>query len=138
MKNKIESGFTLIELLIVVAIVAILSVVGMSSYKQYAMESRRSEAKTTLFEVMGREQKYLSENNTYVTDLTQLGESASPLTSQNGYYLISAAPSAAGITDGVILTATPQGVQATDTCGAFVLNSNGQKTTLPATATGCW
>jgi type IV pilus assembly protein PilE len=137
-KLKNKNGFTLIELLIAVAIVGILSTVAISSYSKQATKSRRTDAKTTLYEVMQRQEKYMSENNTYTADLTKLGYVANPLISEHAYYSISAAANANGINDGVILTATPQGVQTADAeCGSLILNSNGIKTSTTAN-TICW
>lgn len=135
-KNK---GFTLIELMITVAIVGILASVAFASYNNQAIKAHRTDAKNKLFEIMSREEKYMSENNTYVTDLTQIGYSSSKPNSDNGYYTISAAANANGITDGVILTATPLGPQLKDaTCYSFILNSNGQKSTSTGATSGCW
>lgn len=138
MKNK-NQGFTLIELMITVMIVGILSGFAMNSYGNKAIESRRADAKSKLLEVMQRQERFFSENNTYTANLTALGYSSNPVLSDSKYYSISAAANATGINDGVILTAAPQGAQAKDTkCASLILNSNGQKTSSVTAATGCW
>lgn len=133
-----QQGFTLIELVITMAIVAILSIVATNSYKTQMQKSRRTEAKNMLYEIMQREERYISENNTYVVALTSLGYSAATMLTDGGFYKVTATANANGIADGVILTAVPQGVQAQDTaCASLILNSNGQKTSSTGSTT-CW
>jgi type IV pilus assembly protein PilE len=137
--TKSAKGFTLIELMITLLIVAVLATYATTSYKTQMMKSRRTEAKNKLYEIMQREEKYMSENNTYTTTLTGLGYAANPVITDNGYYSIAAAANANGINDGVILTATPKLVQVGDTtCMNMILNSNGAKTTSTGATTGCW
>lgn len=134
-KNKL--GYTLIELLLTVTIVGILTAVGYSTYQNKMIEARRTEAKTKLMEVLQKEERYFNENNTYTNNVTQIGYS-SPLYSDNNYYIITIAANLNGLSDGIILTATPQGVQSNDiSCGNFILNSNGQKT-ISGAGTNCW
>lgn len=142
MKNRImyhdNKGFSLLELMIVVGIVGVLGFIAYPGYRTSVLKSHRADATSALMDAMQREERYYTENNTYVTDLTQVGYSASTnVATTNGYYKISAAADTSGITVGVILTATPQSNQTKDTCGNFILNSNGSKTTSTST-TDCW
>lgn len=134
---KKQKGFTLIELVVTVLIVGILGSIAYSSYSKSVLKGNRTDAKTSLLQVMQTEERYFSEQNTYTTNLTALGLSASPLTTSNGYYQVSAAASASGLTSGITLTATPLGNQTKDVCGSFILNSLGQKSTSSNTS-GCW
>ena len=134
--KKNNKGFTLIELLVTVAIVAILSTLGYSTYQNKMKEARRTDAKTKLMEIMQKEERYFNENNTYTITFSQMSYTV-PLYSDNQYYVVTGAANANGLLDGLILTATPQGVQATDTCGTFILNSNGQKS-IGGTDNYCW
>lgn len=135
--NKKIKGFTLLELLITIAIAGILANVAMNSYSSYAKKARRVEAKSILMEVMQREEKYYSENNTYTTNFTTLGYN-SILLSPQGNYKVSATTPNNGLTEGIILTASPQNGQTKDTeCSSFILNSSGQKTTSTSNNT-CW
>ena len=133
-KNK---GFTLIELLVTIVIVSTLSMVAITTYQSQMLKSRRADAKSKLMEVMQREERYFNENNGYTTTFTQMGY-ASPLNSDNNYYVITGAAGPTGLGDNIILTATPQGSQLNDTsCGNFILNSNGQKS-ITGSGTNCW
>lgn len=135
---KKSNGFTLVELLITVVIVGILTSIALPSYRSYVVKANRAEAKNKLFEIMQRQEKYMSENNTYVTGLNNIGYSAATVNSDSGYYTITATAGTNGITDSVILTAVPQGKQTQDSeCGSFIFNSNGQKTTSTNKA-NCW
>lgn len=134
-KNK---GFTLVELLITVAIVGILTSIALPSYRGHMIKVNRTEAKNILYEIMQRQEKYMSENNTYETALTNLGYSSNVAVSQTGYYKVTATAGGSGITDAVILTAVPQGKQVDDKqCGTLILNSNGQKSSSTGNA-ACW
>src|SRR5438132_12993393 len=60
-------GFTLIELMVVVAIVTILFSIAIPSYMSYIRQSRRTEAKTAVLDLAGREERFLSTNPTAYT-----------------------------------------------------------------------
>lgn len=138
LKLSTKKGFSLLELMVVVAIVGILAFIAYPGYKNSVLKSHRADATSTLMDAMQREERYYSENNTYVTDLTQIGyASSSNVATTNGYYKISAQADPNGITVGVILTATAVGNQTNDVCGNFTLNANGAKT-VSGTNTDCW
>lgn len=136
---KKMNGFTLIELIVSVLVVAILSNFAINTYTKKIIEVRRAEGKSKLLEIMQRQEKYYSENNTYVTALTNLGYGENTVFSDAKYYLITATANDIGISDGVVLTAVPQGNQIKDTqCGSFILNSNGQRKTTLTLIDKCW
>lgn len=62
----IEHGFTLIELMIVVAIVAILAAVAYPAYTDSVRKGRRAEGRTALLEVLQQQERYMTQNNTYL------------------------------------------------------------------------
>ena len=133
-----KNGFSLIELMATVAIVGILASIAIPTYNNYSIKSHRVEGKSLIMEIMQRQEKYYTENNTYTTNLSLLGYSSSPVISEQGYYSVSASAAADGITNNVVLTAQPVGSQASDTdCGSFIMNSNGQKSTSTSSTT-CW
>lgn len=119
------AGFTLVELMIVIAIISILAMIAIPAYNSSITKTRRADGQAALMDIMSKEERYFTENNTYTTNLAQLPADS---TSQEGFYTISAAACGTGISSCVILTATPQGAQASD--GALTLDSLGQK--LPA------
>ena len=69
-----DRGFTLIELMVVIVIVTILLSIAIPNYLNYVRQARRSEAKTTLLDLAGREETYFSTNGAaYTTSATALG-----------------------------------------------------------------
>ena len=64
-------GFTLIELLVVVAIIGILSAVGVVSYMGYKAEAEKKQAEITLNSIYLAEQEYKSNNGEYYWSTSQ-------------------------------------------------------------------
>jgi type IV pilus assembly protein PilE len=150
-----NAGFTLIELMIVVVIATILLSIAIPSYLSQVRESRRTEAKTALLDLAGREESYFSTNGSQYTNLAaNLGYTGwTAGNSPNGYYTITVACIAAaggGLAcdpnanapngPSYYLTATPVGTQANDTqCGTFAVDSLGnQFTTGTLPSAQCW
>ena len=122
-----NKGFTLIELMISVAIIGILVTIAFPSYRQYVVESRRSEGIAMLLQVMQQQERYYTEELTYSTNLTDLGFAVANPTSQNSHYTISAARCGSDpVSRCVLLTAVAQGQQVVD--GNLTLNSRGIRT----------
>lgn len=141
-------GFTLVELMVVVVIASILMAIAIPSYKNSIRKSRRTDAKTALLDLAGREERYNSTVGGYTNAAASLGYGAFPTAVGSGYYTIAApVPLTGGSFAGTAttvpsfsITATPVvgSDQAKDTaCGAFTLTSTGLQT-VSGTATDCW
>jgi prepilin-type N-terminal cleavage/methylation domain-containing protein len=62
---KKQRGFTLIELLIVIALIGILSAIGIPSYKEHITNARDQDAKTSLRVIAAAEETYKLLNKKY-------------------------------------------------------------------------
>lgn len=152
---RFSRGMTLIELMVVVVIATILVSIAVPSYMAQIRQSRRTEAKTALLDLAGREERYFSTSvngANYSQTPADLGYAgfgaANPIGS--GYYFLTVQRCAAGATCGpnnvpgpsYVLTATPVAgrSQINDTeCGAFTIDSVGaQFAGGTQTAPYCW
>jgi type IV pilus assembly protein PilE len=142
--KKRTYGFTLIELMIVVLVVSILVGVAVPTYQNQVRKSRRTDAKTALLDMAGREAKFMTLNNAYTATPAQVGYSGSfPQTIGSGqYYTMSvctstaagtsattvACPGAAAGTTSFIIAAVPVAgtSQAKDgSCQYFAVDNTG-------------
>ena len=63
-KKKIK-GFTLIELLVVVALLGILSAIGVTSYQGYTWSAKKKDAELSLNSILLANEEYASDNGEY-------------------------------------------------------------------------
>ena len=143
MSNRLQTGFTLIELVIVIVIVAILASVALPSYQDSIRKGRRSDAKAALFAVAGRQEQFMLDRGTYTTDMKNLGytDSASMISDEGHYGIVSAACAGGVIGNCYALTATPlsSSPQAKDGyCTSFTLDSAGTKSATGTSSADCW
>ena len=68
----LNQGFTLIELMIAVAIVAIVAMIAIPSYKAQMVKGRRSSAEAALMDIAQREQQYLVDARGYAYSVAAL------------------------------------------------------------------
>lgn len=137
MSKKDSSGFTLIELMIVVAIIGILAAIAYPAYQDQVRKSKRTDGQAALLDMMAKQERYFTDNNSYTATLTGLGytvDADGNADSPEGDYKLSAAACEGDIGICVLLTATGQGDQANDGgCGTLTINSRNVKS--PA---ACW
>jgi type IV pilus assembly protein PilE len=144
-KAAAANGFTLIELMITIVVATILITIAVPSYMNQTRQAHRTEAKTALLDLAGREERIMSTNGVYSAAASDLGYSSMPWTTPTGLYTITitnvaqaVAPTqvAAGSPATFTLTATAIGPQLKDTpCLTFTLDYTGAQT---ATSANCW
>ena len=141
--SRSNRGYTLIELLITIAIVAILASIANAAYTSQIQKSRRTDARSALLDLAGREEKLFSTMNAYSQTASDLGYAAFPATVGSGYYQVTVAapdPNQGGAAGTYSITATPRGTQLNDTtCASLSVNQLGAQTATPAAnAATCW
>lgn len=134
--RRASLGFTLIELMIVVVVIAILSAIAYPSYTEYVRRGHRAEARAGLLEAAQWLERAATAQGTYpLTAQFPVG-----LTRVPGRRYVIELNSTDGAT--FTLTATPQGAQVGDRCGAYTLTNTGLRgannTTSGAIVTDCW
>ena len=132
---RVTRGFTLIELLIAVSIIAILSTIALTSYREQVIKSRRAAAAVCLQERAQFMERFFSTNLTY----TGAPNPPAQCVDVSDHYTIAFSVSPAGRV--YTLSATPQGKQATDDtkCGTLTLDQLGTRTKSGTAGLGdCW
>ena len=89
-------GFTLIELLVVVALIGILSAIGIVSYGKYKTSAENKQEEISLNSIYLAQQEYRSNNGEYCTNdcnsqskiITELFDGVDDLTDQNYQFKI--------------------------------------------------
>ena len=84
-------GFTLIELLVVVALIGILSAIGVVAYGKYKTSAEKKQAEISLNSIYLAQQEYRSNNGEYCTNdcnsqskiITELFDGVDDLSKQN-------------------------------------------------------
>jgi type IV pilus assembly protein PilE len=137
------AGFSLIELMIVLVILAIVVAIAVPTYNLEMQQSRRTEARTAVLELAGREEKYFSTNNSYTNDPTLLGYapvgSGAEFPQSTGTYYQIAVPAVTATT--YLITATPSAgsLQNSDTaCTSFSVDQLGNQTATGTLGNACW
>jgi type IV pilus assembly protein PilE len=143
-------GFTLTELMTALVVASILLVIAIPAYLQQIRESRRTEAKTALMDLAGREETLYSTTNAYSTlpSAVGYGNGAFPVPVGSDYYTVNVQvpnPAAPGTTPSFILTATPVAgsSQANDApCQQFTVDQLGNQKAYNSggvdNSTTCW
>jgi type IV pilus assembly protein PilE len=113
---KTQAGFTLVELMITLMVLVIVVSLALPSYRAYTIRAHRSEGIDALMTAAICQERIFTRTNAY--DANQCGG----LTT-NGYYNIGVATQNGN--QEFTLTATPQGGQTEDACGALTINQIG-------------
>jgi len=138
------TGMSLIELLVVVCIIAILGLIALPSYRQYAIRAHRTEAKAALLRLATNQERFYIQNHRY-SDAVDASLGFTTPKSENAVYSITVA-TVNGWTQDYTATATPiagggiDGVDQTlDTdCTSFTLTSAGAKSATGNQPASCW
>lgn len=141
MKSRYSKGITLIELMIVVVIIGVLAGIAYPSYRNYLVQSRRSDAQTILLRVAALQEKFYADCSTYAGSLagaaascgppTELGMGAANPPSPEGYYILQLTAGAINasvcnaISCGFTITANPVAGRPQDGDGALRIDSTG-------------
>jgi type IV pilus assembly protein PilE len=148
-----------VELLIVMTIATILVSIAVAGYTSQVQKSRRTDAKTALLDLAGREESYFSVNNSYASDWSLIGyaTAATPSTTGisvgSGYYNVygcvpagtggGPCPTTGPATPSFQMVATPLGSQVNDTsCQKLIVDSTGKQSSTDGsgndTTSTCW
>jgi type IV pilus assembly protein PilE len=147
MSRRASAGYTLMELMITVAIVAILATIATAAYTSEVQKSRRTDARSAILDLAGREEKLFSTANAYSALPSDLGYAAVgvnwPINVGSNYYQVSVQspdPNQPGVPASYLITATPINSQLADTtCTSLSVNQLGAQTATPVANTAtCW
>jgi type IV pilus assembly protein PilE len=143
-----SKGFSLIELMTALAVAAILLVIAVPAYLSQIRQSRRTEAKTALLDLAGREETLFSTTNAYsnVPSAVGYGNGAFPLAVGSNYYTVNVqVPNPNLAAPSFLITATPVAgsSQVNDAaCQAFTVDQLGNQKALDSggndNSTTCW
>lgn len=146
MRKDLNRGFTLIELMVVVAIVAILASIAYPSYVEAVRKGRRAEARSALTSLMQQQERYMTQNNTYLafTNTDGVTEPASvPFKTYSGdsaagsaYYLSASVCTGTTINECVAVSAEP--IQSDPVAGTLTMSSTGAKSCDGSNQSVCW
>jgi len=132
------TGFTLVELMVTLVVAAILFAIALPAYQNQVRESRRTDAKTAVLDLAGREETFYSTQNLYSLLPSDLGYGAGafPVLVGSNYYTVNVQvpnPNAVATvppTPSFLITATPVAgtSQALDAaCQAFSVDQLGNR-----------
>jgi type IV pilus assembly protein PilE len=133
--HKYMRGVTLTELMVVVVILSILTAIAYPNYRQFVARGKRNEAKACLLQIATLQERFYLSNNTYTTDMTNLGfAAASNNLTDSASYVCNVTVADANNFNAV---ATYQFADAeAGKCGTFTIDGGGNKSSTPFN--DCW
>lgn len=144
---KTSKGFTLVELMIVMAIIAILSMVALPSYRNYVVRASREAAQTEMMQMAALQEKIYLNSNSYSIAADIIG---TPYTGQaaggvgrtgarsNDLKYTYTCPPAACTPQAFTITATPVAGSTQVGDGTITIDSTGLKQWNSASGTKSW
>ncbi len=141
MTNDASHGFTLVEMMIVVAIIGILAAIAYPAYTSQMQKTRRTNCEAGLMQLASAMERDFSKNGNSYRDILAAGVFAPATCPVDGgsaptYNLSIGGFNATNTT--YLLTATPIGAQAGDSCGNLTLTNLLQKGQANGTVATCW
>lgn len=134
MRRKMH-GVTLMELMIVVVVLGILTTIAYPSYRQYVAKAKRNEAKAALLQIATRQESFYLQNNTYTTDMTNLGfGAANNVPTSTGTYIVNV--TAADANTFAANAAYQNADDEASKCVSFTIDGQGSKGSTPYA--DCW
>jgi type IV pilus assembly protein PilE len=117
------AGFTLIELMVVVAIVAVLLIVGLPAYQDQIIRSHRAAAKSEMLDVANRQHQFMLANRTFASKATLEANGYTLDVDVGDHYTYDISTLQPASAPFFTITFTPTGRQADD--GDLTFNSQG-------------
>ena len=132
-----KNGFTLSELLAALAVLGIVLAVAVPNYSEFAVRSRRTEARVALVETMQQQERYYTRHNSYAAFSADAPQPpfrwwTGPSAARSAYEMVAAPCQGLALSECVELRAIPGSPNVdplfVDTrCGALYLRSDGSR-----------
>jgi type IV pilus assembly protein PilE len=139
-------GFTLVELMVVAVIVSLLAAVAIPNYTRYTRKAARAQAKSVMLDTAQRQERYYTNNGTYVTVGPGSGVTGWQNFAGSSYpsrrYDVTTIAGALGtgsttdLTTGFTVVGTPAATWSDPDCGTLKLDSTGLRGSNDNTL--CW
>ncbi|MDB5855903.1 MAG: hypothetical protein JWR22_3944 [Herminiimonas sp.] len=139
-------GFTLVELMVVAVIVSLLAALAIPNYTRYTRKAARAQAKSVMLDTAQRQERYYTNNGTYLTVGTGSGASTWQNFAGSSYasrkYDVTTIAGALGagtttdLTSGFTVVGSPANSWSDPDCGTLQLDSTGLRSSNDNTV--CW